>query len=283
MNRKYKTALVLEGGAMRGMYTAGVLDVFMKNNIKFDAVIGVSAGAIFGVNLLSKQCGRVIRYNKMFNGDKDYIGLRPLIKTGNIVSEEYAYNIVPKKLDVFDDEEFKKSKVPFYAVVTNIKTARPEYIRVNSVFDDMEVLRASSSMPVLSRPVRLEHGYYLDGAITDSIPYQKMLDMGYERVVVVLTKPADYVKKPMSKMITSVYKNYPQFKKRMENRHIMYNNQVEQLKELEKEKIAMVIRPTEHVKISKLEKNPKKLERLYQLGIKDAQSFMKTESFGLSV
>lgn len=189
-----RCALVLEGGAMRGMYTAGVLDCFMDHDICFDAVIGVSAGALFGVNLLSKQRGRVIRYNKRFNSDKNYMGIRPLLREKNIVSTKYAYDIVPRELDPFDDEEYKKSDIPFYAVVTNIRTGKPEYVQIKSVFDQMDVLRASGSMPVVSKPVKLGHEWYLDGAVTDSIPYEHMLDMGYDRLVVVLTKPADYIK-----------------------------------------------------------------------------------------
>lgn len=115
-----KIGLVLEGGAMRGMFTAGVLDTFLDNDIKMDSVVGVSAGALFGVNYLSGQKGRVIRYNKKFNKDKNYMGLRPLLREGNIVSTKYAYEDVPKTLDPFDDEAYKKSKVPFYAVVTNV-------------------------------------------------------------------------------------------------------------------------------------------------------------------
>ena len=134
-----KTGLVLEGGAMRGMYTAGVLDVFMKEGVTFDGMIGVSAGALFGVNYLSNQAGRVIRYNRRFNADPNYLGLRPLLRTGNIVDTDYAYCRVPRKLDVFDDETYKKSGVPFYAVVTNIKTGKPEYIRIESVYEQMDV------------------------------------------------------------------------------------------------------------------------------------------------
>lgn len=270
-----KTALVLEGGAMRGMYTAGVLDCFMDHGICFDAVIGVSAGALFGVNLLSKQRGRVIRYNKRFNGDKNYMGIRPLLKEKNIVSTKYAYDIVPRELDPFDDEEYKKSDIPFYAVVTNVKTGKPEYVQIKSVFEQMDVLRASGSMPIVSKPVKLGHEWYLDGAVTDSIPYEKMLEMGYDRVVVVLTKPVDYVKKPMPKLFTSIYKRrFPRFYEAFSNRYIMYNAQLERLKELEKQGVARVLRPSEHIKVSKVEKNPDKLESLYQLGIRDAERFL---------
>ena len=270
-----KTALVLEGGAMRGMYTAGVLDCFMDHGICFDAVIGVSAGALFGVNLLSKQRGRVIRYNKRFNGDKNYMGIRPLLKEKNIVSTKYAYDIVPRELDPFDDEEYKKSDIPFYAVVTNVKTGKPEYVQIKSVFEQMDVLRASGSMPIVSKPVKLGHEWYLDGAVTDSIPYEKMLEMGYDRVVVVLTKPADYVKKLMPKLFTSIYKRrFPRFYEAFSNRYIMYNAQLERLKELEKQGVARVLRPSEHIKVSKVEKDPDKLESLYQLGIRDAERFL---------
>lgn len=270
-----RCALVLEGGAMRGMYTAGVLDCFMDHDISFDAVIGVSAGALFGVNLLSKQRGRVIRYNKRFNSDKNYMGIRPLLREKNIVSTKYAYDTVPRELDPFDDEKYKKSDIPFYAVVTNIRTGKPEYVQIKSVFDQMDVLRASGSMPVVSKPVKLGNEWYLDGAVTDSIPYEHMLDMGYDRVVVVLTKPADYIKKPMPRLFTSVYKKrFPRFYEAFSNRHIMYNYQLEHLRELEKQGIAEVLRPSEHIKISKVEKDPNKLESLYQLGLRDAKRLL---------
>lgn len=269
-----KTGLVLEGGAMRGMYTAGVLDVFMEQEITFDGVIGVSAGALFGVNLLSKQAGRVIRYNKRFNADPNYLGLRPLLRTGNIVDTEYAFDRVPRTLDVFDDETYRASGVPFYAVVTNVETGEPEYIKIDSVFDQMDVLRASGSMPFVSKPVEIGEKKYLDGAITDSIPFEKFMEMGYDRLVVVLTKPAGYVKKPMSPLLTRMfYENaYPKFAERVCDRHEMYNSSIERLAELEKKGTVLVLRPSQHVKISRVEKNPDKLQALYEVGIRDAQT-----------
>lgn len=267
-----KTALVLEGGAMRGMYTAGVLDSFMEQGVEFDAVIGVSAGALFGVNYLTKQIGRVIRYNKKYNSDKNYMGIRPFIKTGNIIDTEYAYSRVPLKLDPIDDETFKKSKVPFYAVITNMRTGQPEYVRIKSVVEQMDVLRASGSMPFASRPVAINGELYLDGAIADSIPFQKMLDMGYDRLVVVLTKDKGYVKKPMNRLLTLIYKKYPNFYKALNNRHIMYNKQMEDLRALEKAGIAKVYQPVNSPKISRLESDPEKLESLYQIGRMDGLS-----------
>ena len=272
--KQMKTGLVLEGGAMRGMYTAGVLDVFMEEDITFDGVIGVSAGALFGVNLLSRQAGRVIRYNKRFNADPDYLGLRPLLRTGNIVDTDYAYHRVPRELDVFDDETYRASGIPFYAVVTNVETGEPEYIKIESVFDQMDVLRASGSMPFVSRPVEINGKKYLDGAITDSIPFEKFLEMGYDRLVVVLTKPAGYVKKPISPLLPRMrYANaYPKFAQKVRDRHIMYNASTARLGELEREGAVLVLRPSEHMKISRVEKDPDKLQALYDVGVRDAQA-----------
>ena len=268
-----KTGLVLEGGAMRGMYTAGVLDVFMEEGITFDGVIGVSAGALFGVNLLSKQAGRVIRYNKRFNADPNYLGLRPLLRTGNIVDTDYAYHRVPRELDVFDDETYRASGTPFYAVVTNVDTGEPEYIKIDSVFDQMDVLRASGSMPFVSKPVEIDGRKYLDGAITDSIPFEKFMEMGYDRLVVVLTKPEGHVKKPMSPFLTQLYyaRAYPNFAKRVRDRHVMYNASTARLGELEREGTVLVLRPSQHIRISRVEKHPDMLQALYDVGVRDAQ------------
>lgn len=271
-----KTALVLEGGAMRGLYTAGVLDVFMDNDIHFDAVIGVSAGALFGVNLLSKQRGRVVRYNKKYNGSPNYMGVRPLLTTGNIINTELAYVKVPYEYDPFDDETYKKSEVPFYAVVTNINTAEPEYIRISSIFDQMDTLRASGSMPFVSQPVNINGNEYLDGAVTDSIPFEKMLEMGYDRLVVVLTKPKGYIKKSLPKALANICykKKYPKFYDAVVNRHIMYNGQINRLIELENEGKAIVIRPSKNIKISKIEKKPEKIQEMYDLGLLDAKDYI---------
>ena len=267
-----KTGLVLEGGAMRGIYTAGVLDVFMEHDISFDGVIGVSAGALFGVNLLSKQKGRVIRYNKRFNGDKNYMGLKPLLKTGNIIDTRYAYYEVPLKLDLFDNAAFMASNIPFYAVVTNIETGEAEYIQIKDVFAQMETLRASASMPFVSKPVALDGKWYLDGAVADSIPYEKFLEMGYDRLVVVLTKDADYVKSPVSPFMTKAFydKKYADFADKLRNRHSNYNRCMERIKAAKKENKLFVIRPTQRIKIKRTETDPQKMQTMYELGLRDA-------------
>lgn len=272
-----KRALVLEGGAMKGMYTAGVLDRFMENGEKFDAMIGVSAGALFGINYLSDQKGRVIRYNKKYNSDRDYMGLLPLIRTGNIVDTDYAYRKVPYELDPFDDKTYKESGVPFYAVVTNVETGQPEYIRIDSVFEQMDVLRASGSMPFVSRPVKIGNNYYLDGAITDSIPYKKMLELGYEELVVVLTKEDGYVKKPISPVLSEIFykRKYPKLDYCIKHRHKMYNAQMSGLEKMAEDGKLDIIRPHEAFGISRTEKDPEKLEAVYQNGYHDADVYLK--------
>ena len=273
-----KTGLVLEGGAMRGMYTAGVLDVFLENQIKFDGIIGVSAGALFGVNYLSGQKGRVIRYNKRFAGDKRNMGLHSLLKTGDIVNKEFAYYTVPQKIDIFDDETYKNSGVPFYAVVTNMETGEPEYMQVKSVFEDMEILRASGSMPFVTKPVLLNGKPYLDGGVSDSVPYKKFMEMGYEKLVVILTRDLTYEKKPMpASAISLKYRKYPKFKEQLIHRHENYNSSIRELRKLEKEGKVSIVRPSVPIEISRMEKNPENLQRVYDLGIKAGKTFIERQ------
>lgn len=271
--RHVKLGIVLEGGAMRGMYTAGILDTFMDFGMKPDMFVGVSAGALFGVNFLSNQKGRAIRYNCKYNKDKNYLGLRPLLKEGNIISTEYAYHRVPHELDPFDDETYKKNPAKFYAVITNMETAEPEYVHITSVFDQMDVLRASGSMPAVSKQVVLDGKEYLDGAIGDNIPFNWMLKQDVDKVIVILTRDMSYKKKPMLKLFVNKYKKkYPLFAKAMANRHNLYNSQIEELKKLESEGKVFVIRPSREIKISRTERNEKKLRDVYALGIEDAKN-----------
>lgn len=268
-----KCGLVLEGGAMRGMFTAGVLDCFMNNNIHFDAVIGTSAGAIFGANYISNQVGRVIRYSKRFNPDKNYMGLGNLLTTGNVVNTDFAYYKVPTELDIFDDDAFMKSKTDFYAVMTNISDGKAEYTKIDSVFEKMEHLRASASMPFLSKPVRINNELYLDGGISDSIPYQRLIDMKYDKIVVVLTRDLSYVKKPIPPLLVRLfYHKYPNLQQAIINRHIVYNDCINKIKELEGKGKLFVIRPSEPILIKKIERNPEKLQYVYDLGRRDADS-----------
>ena len=196
-----KTGLVLEGGAMRGLFSAGVLDVMMENGIEFDGIMGVSAGAVFGCNYKSGQIGRSIRYNMRFCGDPRYCSLESLRKTGDLYGVQFCYDEIPNKLDPFDKEAYKANPTPFYAVCTNVETGKAIHKRLNNGdAKDMEYFRASASMPVVSRIVEVDGYKLLDGGITDSIPLASMERRGYKRNVVVLTQPLGFVKKK-SKMI----------------------------------------------------------------------------------
>lgn len=265
-----KTSLVLEGGAMRGMYTVGVLDVLMEHNIQVDMIVGVSAGALFGVNYLSKQPGRALRYSKKFNRLRGYLGIIPLLREGNIVNTDYAYNKIPREWDPFDDDTFQASNVPFYAVVTNMRTGQAEYKQISSGFEQIDTLKASGSMPFVSRPVELDGELYLDGAVGDSIPYAWSITSGYEKNIVILTREANYVRKPYASIILKKYqKTYPKFAEQLASHHIRYDEQLEKLKQLEAEGKAFVIRPSKPITIGRIEKNPDRLQEVYELGVAD--------------
>jgi len=274
-----KVGLVLEGGAMRGLYTAGVLDTFMDNNIKIDGIIGVSAGALFGANFFSNQKGRALRYNKKYCKNKNYISLSSLLKTGNIINKKFAFYDITNKLDVFDDQTFIKNNKDYYSVVTNIYTGKAEYINIkNGVVKNLEVLRASSAMPLVSKFVKIENDEYLDGALTDSIPIEKCIELGYDRIIVVLTQPKDYRKKKynfLAKLLIKIkYKKYPNLVNAILNRYKLYNNTLDKLKELEKQNKVFIIRPSRNLNIKRLEKDENKLQDVYDLGVKDCKKNM---------
>ena len=271
-----KTLLILEGGGLRGIYTAGVLDAFMKNKIKVDTVIGVSAGALFGINYLSNQRGRVIRYNLDNIKNKNYMGISSLIRTGNIMNKDFCFDKLIYETDPFDFDTFNKSKTDFYCVVTNVVTGKPEYIKIDDIENQLEYLRASGSMPVVSRIVHIRGKEYLDGGISDSVPIKWGLKNGYKKIIVVETRPKDYRKKKHNNFLFKrFYKNYPKFVETYSNRYKVYNKTKEYIELLEKEKRVFVIRPSELVKISRIEKNKDKIQEMYRLGMRDANNKLK--------
>ncbi len=274
-----KRGLILEGGAMRGMFTAGVLDVFMENDINFDGVIGVSAGATFGCNYISKQIGRTIRYNKKYCRDKRYCSVRSLIKTGDLYGEDFCYNKLPNELDPFDNNAFKKSDIEFYIVCTDIETGKPVYKK----YDVDEVgclswMRASASMPLAARIVEIGNNKFLDGGMSDSIPVKAFENMGYNKNVVVLTQPDGYIKKKNGALplIKLVYKKFPKLIEVMANRHIMYNETTAYIKEKEALGELFVIRPECPLNVGHIEHNPDELEKAYQTGRKAAQKNLES-------
>lgn len=271
-----KVGLVLEGGGMRGMYTAGVIDMFLEKSIKVDCIIGVSAGALFGVNYCSNQKGRVLRYQKNYIKTKNYMGLTTLIKTGNIINKEFAYYDIPFKLDIFDEETFSKSKTKFYLTVTDVETGKAEYINIKDTKKEMEYFRATSAMPFVSKIVEIKDKKYLDGALADSIPIKEMQKMGYDKIIVVLTKPYGYKKrKPLEFLAKQKYKNYPNLIKAINTRYEHYNQTIDEINKLEKEKQIIVIRPSKKIKMNRVEKNIKKIQKMYNLGIEDSKRILK--------
>lgn len=263
--------MVLEGGGMRGLYTAGVLDQLIEWEIEVNGMVTVSAGALFGISFVSKQKGRSLRYNKKYIKDKRYISLRSLIKTGDMVNKEFAYQTLPNELDIFDEEAFKQSNISFYATVTNVETGKPEYVLIEEPSEQMEILRASGSMPFVSNIVEYDGRKYLDGGVSDSIPVEKALSLGYDKMIIILTRPLDYRKKPSKLLMADLkYRRYPEFTAVMKKRYQEYNETVEKIIQLEKEGKAFVFRPSESIPIKRLEKDPNKLQKIYDLGFSDA-------------
>ena len=265
-----KIGLVLEGGAMRGMYTAGIIDMLLENNIKVDTIVGVSAGVLFGINYLSNQKGRVIRYNKKYAKDSRYMGLKSLITTGNIINKDFAFYELPFKLDVFDEEAFEQSDCELYATVTNVETGKPEYFKVNDACREMELLRATSAMPFVSKMVDWEGKKYLDGGISDSIPVEKCRELGCDKIIVVLTRPLEYRKKKANSFMTKIkYGKYPNLVDTINNRYRNYNNTLDRINYLEVKKDIFVFRPSKDLHIKRIEKDKDKLQEMYDLGISD--------------
>lgn len=269
-----KTGLVLEGGAMRGLFTAGVLDVLMENKITFDGVIGVSAGAAFGCNFKSGQIGRAVRYNVRFCRDRRYCGLGSLWKTGDIFNTDFCYGEVPLKLDPFDFDAYEKNPTDFYVVCTDVETGQALCHRYTGREDHgFDWIRASASMPLVSRMVEIEGRKLLDGGIADSIPASCFESMGYTRNVVILTRPEGYRKKKNQALplIRRKYRAYPRLVEAIEQRHLVYNAELDYVAQAQAEGRMFVIRPEKALAVRRIEKNPERLRAAYEEGRKTAE------------
>lgn len=274
-----KTCLVLEGGAKRGIYTAGVLDILLENNIITDGVIGVSAGAIHGCGYVSRQIGRGIRYNLKYNNDYRFMSFKSWLKTGNMVDTEFAYHELPEKLDVFDNQTFKKSATKFYVTCTNLKTGKAEYILCPDMSGKyMDYLRASASMPFLSKIVEIDGNLYLDGGIADSIPLNAAFNLGYDKNIVVQTRPEGYRKKAAKFVWLTklVYRKFPKFIAAFTNRPAIYNQELEYIKNLAEQGKIFVIKPSRFINIKHAETNPEIIKAMYNLGRDDAKKQLAT-------
>lgn len=270
-------ALVLEGGAKRGIYTAGVLDVLLENNLIADAVIGVSAGAVHGASYVSGQIGRSIRYYMKYGNYYKFMSLRNWLLTGNVVDTKFCYYELPEVLDKFDHETFEKSKTKYYVVCSNIETGNSEYILCKELKRSITYLRASASLPVFSKIVEIDGKKLLDGGICDSIPLKASQKMGFDKNVVVLTRPLGYRKKK-SKFLTFtkwLYRKFPNFAKAIDNRPNMYNEQLDFVEaEAKKSSNTIVIRPSVDLGVKRMEKDLNKVKMMYDLGRKDALTML---------
>lgn len=268
-----KTGMVLEGGGVRGIYTAGVLDFFLDKNVKVDGIFGVSAGALHGINFLSGQKKRSYRVATNYINDKRYLSMHSLLRTGDIFGADFCYHTIPDELDPYDYKAYCENKVKLYATISNLETGQAEYILCKDMKTDIEYVRASASLPLLSRIVEIDGNKYLDGGICDSIPLKAAQNMGYGRNIVILTRVAGYQKKPnkMMHMIQRKYRAYPNFVEAAKNRHLVYNETLRYIQQEEKRGNCFVIRPSQKIEVSRLEKDRSKIERLYQLGVEDAK------------
>ena len=268
-----KTGIVVEGGGMRGIYGAGVLDVLLENDIKADGLIGVSAGAIHGCSFVSGQKGRSIRYNLKYSRDPRYMSMRSLIRTGDMFGMDFCYRELPETLDPFDNETFESSSTEYYVTCTDVETGQPVYHRCPSLRGDrIDWVRASASMPLASRIVELDGKKLLDGGVADSIPVMAFRKIGFKKDLVILTRPEGYRKKqnPMLPLIRRAYREYPEFVETAASRHLVYNRELDEISRLEREGEILVIRPSRRIKISRTERRPERIEQMYRLGREDA-------------
>lgn len=277
-----KIGLILEGGGMRGIYTAGVLDFFIDKNIEVDLVIGVSAGGCHAASYLSKQYKRAYHTNIDYLDNKEYISFRNLIKTGSIFGMDLMFNKIPNELYLYDHDAFSKSKSKFTVVTTNCETGKAEYITLTDMKKDIMYLQASCSIPMFANIVEIDGYKLVDGGVADSIPIEYAIKEGCKKNIVILTRDKTYRKNKVkfSSLIRRKYKKYPNLVKSIENRHLNYNKSLDLVKELEDKGDALVIRPKSPVKVSQIEKDVDKLTKLYNEGYNDAkESYEKIIEF----
>lgn len=281
-----KKGLILEGGAMRGLFTAGVIDVLMEHEIEFDGLIGVSAGAAFGCNYKSRQIGRTIRYNMKYSKDWRYCSIRSLIRTGDLYGTQFCYHDIPEKLDIFDSETFDKNPMEFVVVCTDVETGKPVYHTCNKAGGEcLEWIRASASMPMVSQVVEVGGYRMLDGGISDAIPLRYFEQAGYEKNVVILTQPADYRKKKnrLMPLLRRTLKKYPNVVETLANRHENYNETRRYINERAAAGAVFVIQPETALEIGRTEHDPEKMRRVYEMGretalrqLKEIQEFLRS-------
>ena len=273
-----KKGLVLEGGAMRGLFTAGVIDVMMEAHVEPDGLIGVSAGAAFGCNYKSRQPGRAIRYNKRFAHDNRYCSWLSWLKTGNLYNADFGYRIIPTQYDIFDDKAFEENPMEFYAVCTDVETGKPVYKKLEKGGQlTYDWIRASASMPLASKVVELEGMKVLDGGVADSIPLEYFESIGYEKNLVILTQPDGYIKEhnKLMPLMRAALRKYPNMIEAMNKRHIMYNQQLVYVYQAESTGRALVIRPEAPLKIGHISHDPVEMQCIYDIGRQTGMKYIE--------
>lgn len=276
--KEMKKGLVLEGGAMRGLWTAGVTDVMMEHDVWPQGLIGVSAGAAFGCNYKSRQAGRAIRYNMRFARDKRYSGIYSLLTSGNYFNAEFGYHIVPRQYDIFDNKAFNENPMEFIVVCTDVQTGTPVYKKLAEVGSDTyDWIRASASMPLVSKVVELEGHKLLDGGVADSIPLAYAESIGYDRNVVILTQPQGYRKyhSRLMPLMRMALRKYPRMIEAMDRRYVMYNQQLDYVAQAEREGRCLVIRPEEKIPIGHISHNPDQMRHVYELGRQAGERYIE--------
>ena len=265
-------ALVLEGGALRGVFSAGVTDVFLEKNLEFAYVNGVSAGTMCGMNYIAKQAGRMFRINMEYLHDRRYMNLNPrhILSKREIFSFDFVFGELSDKLVPFNYEAFGRSPQRFEVVATRCKTGQPEFFEKGKCADICKAVIASSSMPVFSRMAEVDGKKYLDGGISLPIAYERAMEQGYEKVVLILTREEGYRKKTMSPMQKRAFDRYfeplPELRASIYEIPYRYNRMQEEIGELERQGKIFVLRPRSHVTVSRTERDPRKLAALYEEG-----------------
>lgn len=269
----YQAGLVLEGGGMKGVYTAGVLDFFLDKGIEFSSIYGVSAGACHMCSYISRQKKRAFNVNVDYLDTGKYCGMKSFFTTGDLFNVDTCYHLIPDYLDPYDHEAFARYQGKAYSVVTNIETGKPEYLRIKDMKADIDKIRASASLPLVSRKVEIDGHYYLDGGISDAIPLRKSIKDGNQRNIVVMTKEEGFVRRSTEQLgvFRMRYLAYPKVYELMKERHLMYNATLKYIEEQQASGGAFVIRPKQAGKVGRIEKDVKKLEALYEEGYRDAE------------
>ena len=268
-------ALILEGGSLRSLFTSGVLDVFMENDLYFSDVTGVSAGALTGANYISRQPGRTARINIGFVNDRRYLGVNNLLRHHEIFNFDFLFDEIGRRILPMDFETFQNSPMRFTAVATNLETGEAEYFEKSTCSDIFAAIRASSSMPILSKAVTLDGKRYLDGGCAMAIPYQRAIDSGFQKIVLVLTRQQGYRKlytpRPVLHAYARYFRRYPKFIRALCDIPTRYDRQQREIDRLEQAGRIFVIRPQKPVDVSHTERNTEKLTALYQDGRREAE------------